>query len=923
MKLLPLLLIALACHGLAVTPAQAGVEIIPTHGRNLYRLAVAELDGQPAAKEIAGSTFDNRVCAFARDGRHLWDAPVGGFVFDLAAGDLDGDGRDEIVAAGADGIVTVFAADGRKLWTADLQAPVYQVAIARLDGKTPVVLAGGVSRQLTAFAADGRRLHRVELDGAVRLLRAGDFDGDGRDEVAVVPASGVRGYRAPATLSFFQDPSLTKLTEAGERGPLAAYRPVPATKNNNGTVADLDGDGSAELFYNSGAYTLKGGLRPVLSLPPKHMELSYDHHYTMQLLAAGDLTEQPGAETVVINGAQVRLCDATGRELGHAVAAFGFTDVVYLPGSPHGSVLLGSSPNGDDNFYRLTFAPGWEKSLEQLERRGLMAGIGATLQNLGATARRWQGEPMPGADGPCDIVVAHGLDQPAGGHLWNAAENPRPFDLWISEVREYEKLFPYSRLRFSTNFWPGENAPLLRPDGKPWGRDRRLAHDLTRAQIVDGAKYLEAARCPFWVQVGHGCDPHLEVATVAAMLEAAPTMLLGFIDAEAEQPDVMRYYLEHHLKPIMELCLQHKKRFILRNKNAWWAHWPADPKVRELIFNGRYRSVILPCVEDSNSRSPDLNLAARVGLWLDGQVDDWASRCSADWYGFNRLWEWEYPLTGHPALRYEVAQAMLGARVFMMLNGESERSTGRWTRTGTEGTATFLHLLGRGTITPPRREQLRAISPVALEVRQPSARFAAHGLNGHGLERWNLDGTDTQPWAFDRLDCYWGMAPLPPTDVSTYLWGRTRRDASHLPATTPNGFVALVPGGMTDPNGPWKTVWTTDGDSLSKDGRAYSLTAARTAMLADLAAAEKSLPFHVEGRVFHQVVALSPDHYIITLIDPGWVDPAERTVKLTTRLPGTWKLTDRLTGETLGPLATPLELRVPAGALRLLEARRE
>ena len=907
----------------AATGVRAGVEIIPTHGRNLYRLAVAELDGSSAAKEIAGSTYDNRVCAFTLDGRHLWDTPVGGFVFDLAAGDLDGDGRDEVVAAGADGLVTVFDGTGRKLWTADLQAPVYQVAIARLDGKTPVVLAGGVSRQLTAFAADGCRLTGVAVDGSVRLMRAGDFNGDGKDEVAVVAVSGARGYRAPQRMAFFQGPSLSRLTEAGERGPLAAYHPVPAAGNPNGTVADLDGDGAEELIYNSGAYTLRGGLRAFLTLPPRHMELSYDHHYTMQLLAAGDLTGQPGAETVVINGAQVRLCDATGRELGNAVAAFGFTDVVYVPGSPYGSVLLGSSPNGDDNFYQLTFAPGWEKSLEQLDRRGVMAGIGATLQDLGGAARQWQGEPMAGAAGPYDIVVAHGLDQPAGGHLWNGAEDPRPFDLWISEVREYERLFPYPRLRFSTNFWPGEDAPLLRPDGKPWGRDRRLAHDLTRAQIVAGAKYLEQARCPFWVQVGHGCDPHLEVATVAAMLDAAPTMLLGFIDAEAEKPDVMRYYLEHHIKPILELCLQHQKRFILRNKNAWWAHWPADPKVHELLFNGRYRSVILPSVEDSNSRSPDLNLAARVGLWLDGQVDDWASRCSADWYGFNRLWEWEYPLTGHPALRYNVAQAMLGARVFMMLNGESERSTGHWTRTGTEGTATFLHLLGRGAITPPRPEQLRAISPVALEVRQPSERFARHGLNGHGLERWNLDGTDAHPWAFDRLDCYWGMAPLPSTDVSTYLWGRTRRDPSHLPTTAPHGFVTVVPGGITQPDGPWKAVWTTDGDSLNKNGRAYSLTEARTALLADLADAEKRLPFHVDGRVFHQVVEQSPDRYIIALVDSGWLDPAERTVTLSTRLPGTWKLTDRLSGETLGPLAPSLEPRVPAGALRLLEARRE
>jgi hypothetical protein len=50
-------------------------------------------------------------------------------------------------------------------------------------------------------------------------------------------------------------------------------------------------------------------------------------------------------------------------------------------------------------------------------------------------------------------------------------------------------------------------------------------------------------------------------------------------------------------------------------------------------------------------------------------------------------------------------------------------SHGRWTRVGSEGTATFLHLLGKGVLTLPHREQLHAISPVALVMQPPSTRF--------------------------------------------------------------------------------------------------------------------------------------------------------------------------------------------------------
>ena len=885
---------------------RAGVEVIPTQGRNIYRLAAARMGTAPADVLVDGSTYDNRVCAFTAAGAHQWDAELGAFAFDLATGDLDGDGRDEIVVAGADGLVSVFDATGRKLWITDLQAPVYQVAVARLDGKNPVVLAGGISRQIVACAANGTRQAVAEVDGMVRVLRAGDFDGDGADEVGALV---IRGQAQD--IRFFKGPKLERMAAGIARGTHVGD-PLLSLRSANGVAGDLDGDGAAEFIFTPAINRLRDGAWQSTALPGRSTQTSYAAHYNMRLLAQGELTSSAGRELVLVEGPVVRLCDQKGRELGRATAPLGFTAVAYLPGSPRGSVILGSSPNGDDNLYRLTFEPGWEKSLARLERHGRMADIGATLRELGTAARQWRGEPMRGADGPFDVIVNH--------TLWSGW-NPKKFDTWIAEVRDYERDFPYPRLRFATAFWPGEDAPLLRPDGKPWGRDRRLAHDLTRAQIVAAARHFEQKGCAFWVQVGHGCDPHLEVATVAAMLKAAPTMLLGFIDSEAEQPEVLPYYLEHHIKPILELSLAHGKRFIIRNKNVWWAYWPADPRVRELIFNGRYRSVILPSVEDSNSRSPDLNLAARVGLWLDGQVDGWASRAGADWFSFNRAWEWEYPLTGHPTLRYYTAQAMLGARTFLLMNGERERTSDRWTPVGREGAATFLHLLGRGVITPPRREQLRAVSPVALEVRQPSLRFRDHGTNGHRQELWNRDGTDLRPWAFDRLDCYWGMAPLPPTDVSTYLWGRTRRDASHLLTSAPHGFVALVPGGVSRPDGPWKTVWTTDGDTLSKDGRSYPLMEARTALLADLADAEKLQPFQVEGRVFHQVVEESPGSYIVTLIDPGWVDPAERAVRLSTRLPGRWTVTDRLTGQTLGALDAPLELPVPAGALRVLEVR--
>lgn len=892
---------------LAAIAASARVEVIPTHGRNIYRLTIAHTNAGSNSDLIVGSTYDNRICAFSIDGRHLWDAPVGGFVFDLASGDLDGDGSDEIVAASADGGVTVLDLAGRKRWTADLHAPVYQVAIARLDGKTPVVLAGGISREVTAFSSDGTKLAAAGVDGFIRVMRAGDFDGDGADEIAALV---IRGNKQD--VQCFKGPQLGPMAAGLSLGTHVGD-PLLSLRSANGIAADLNQDGLAEFIFTPALCRLENGAWKSTALPDRFPQSSYSTHYTMRLFAQGDVHSSPGKELILIEGSTLRLLDSAAREIGGATAPIGFTAAAVLPGAPFGSVILGSSPNGDDSLYRLTFERGWEKSLELLGRQNEMKQIGVTLKNLGGIAREWKGPPLPGADGPFDVIVNH--------TIWNGW-NPRKFDNWIAEVRAYQKRFPYPRVRFATAFWPGENAPLLRPDGKPWSRDRRLAHDLTRAQIVAAAKTLEDAGCPFWVQVGHACSPHLEVATVAAMLDAAPEMLMGFISAEDSQPDQVPYYMEHFIRPILELCLRHGKRFIPRNKGVWWAEWPANPRVRDMIFNGRYRSVIVPAVEDSNSRSPDVNLAARVGLWLDGQVDNWASRCSADWYSFSRAWEWEYPMSGHPSLRYFVSQALMGAKVFMFLNGERDRRSTDWTITGIEGAGIFLDLLGRGAITPPRRDQVRAISPVALVMNVPSKRFVTHGGNYHQMQDWGVDATDSQPWAFDRLDAYWGMAPLPPTDVSTYLWGRTRRDATHLPITAPHGFVALIPGGKTDPHAPWKSIWSTDGDALEKDGHARSLDEARSEISAELAAGAAQLPFLVEGRVLHQDIELSPGRHLISLIDPGWIDRSDRNVRISAHLPGTWIATDRLTGKNLGPLDRIGPINVPAGAFRLIEVAR-
>ena len=133
----------------------------------------------------------------------------------------------------------------------------------------------------------------------------------------------------------------------------------------------------------------------------------------MRMVAAGDLTDAPGAEIVLLEGCEIRLLDSHGKVLGAATAPFGFTDVTYVPGLPRGHVLLGSSPNGDDNVYRLQFDAGWEEGLGVFESRGFMANVEENStswlrQSTDGTVNRWSERP------PYDVVIDH--------HMWSGPD---------------------------------------------------------------------------------------------------------------------------------------------------------------------------------------------------------------------------------------------------------------------------------------------------------------------------------------------------------------------------------------------------------------------------------------------------------------------------------------------------------------------
>lgn len=192
--------------------------------------------GLVAAGPVLAVAGDRGVSVLDADtGQELVVAP--GSYSGLALTDVDDDGFPDLVASGPDGGSLIAASGPQVLWTGDGQAPWPAVAgDLDADGRDELVVADA-SGQIYVHGTTGSRLLAV-LRAPVAPPALGDVDGDGRLEVVVVSAEAVQVLRANG------------LPQAGfpaaapaqyELGPLVAG-PV---------LADLDGDGRQEVVVGA------------------------------------------------------------------------------------------------------------------------------------------------------------------------------------------------------------------------------------------------------------------------------------------------------------------------------------------------------------------------------------------------------------------------------------------------------------------------------------------------------------------------------------------------------------------------------------------------------------------------------------------------------------------------------------------------
>jgi hypothetical protein len=246
-------------------------------GQALTPPAIGDLDGDPRL-ELALAAVGERITlhAFRSDGANLpgWPVDLGptgprGFIRSLAhpaLGDLDGDGRHELVAIDGDCLVHALDGDGSALpgWPRPFGPRPYDCNSPTLgdldgDGALEVVVGGreqvgestlGPSR-LAVWRADGTAFPGFPVEVPEAGFNLTGFHGFGPAAIADLDGDGLPELVADRTANW-ETPWAVDAFDA--RGRRVAGFPKPVSgggpwSSNIPAVADLDGDGDAELAW--------------------------------------------------------------------------------------------------------------------------------------------------------------------------------------------------------------------------------------------------------------------------------------------------------------------------------------------------------------------------------------------------------------------------------------------------------------------------------------------------------------------------------------------------------------------------------------------------------------------------------------------------------------------------------------------------
>jgi lambda-carrageenase len=890
------------CSSLLFLMGSYGADSFSTGGHTVYQLRMARIQPDENRVLVAAAYDGTVLCLTTEDNlgvNLIWKNQINqALPLDLDVEDLDGDGREEMLLASADGTLYVFDHNGELRWRFECEAPMIQVRALIGKSGRPTILAGGIDKRLYALSPDGDVLKSLEFDYPVRHIRSGDFLGDGHEYAAGITAKNDKGrfflqLYEPESLKPIWDKPLGLSTSNSTEGTdfyvsWLAYRVAVSSL----LPMDIDGDGCDEMlisdyfdkkgeihaFNAEGRKVLSSSLAPIRNLP-----------YRMNLLTRIDMPDVEEQRILGLYGNQIILYRLDGT-IEHVVDG-PYSHACTEFDSESNTLFLGSSISGGDGIYALHLdQPGWQEDFENLEPVGRITQVEQNMATLAAQVEQFVRPAYQSAPQPTTVVTGSSAKEISNDFLSSHKYENVHFVQFNLFTEDYDRDFLAA----------------------PWDAQRESRHpyNFTAEEIIDFALEREERQEPFALWAGHGNDPfYMRLTTIEGILDAAPTMCKALVFPEMERTDeAMEYAVRTHLIPIAELCRRHgTARVVLRNKNIFWNGSCYLELWREILLGGEYHDVFVPSMEETNGRTQAISLSGRMGLWLNGDFDHLSARAVTDNANFSRFWEWGAQQNLSHLMRSLALRTSLGADICLVNIYQGDA----------RDLATFYQMLDKGVIAPPERDELLSVADLCLGMKSPSQRFLEHGKNGHGISLFDVR---EEPMVFDRMDCYWGGAPTDPSDFSNYAMGSKNRMLNFLP-TNPYGLIASVPEETElSGSGRFREMLITDGEFFyDEQGRPVTAREYKETALEALHESAARLPIRVEGDVAWTVSRIAPSHVRVTLIDSGYLSPADRDARIVLQHVQGTACRDILSGQSIPIIDGTISLTIPAGILRIVD----
>ncbi|NOZ23027.1 MAG: hypothetical protein GXP25_18290 [Planctomycetes bacterium] len=880
----------------AVPPPSSGRKIArPIAGMHVKRiktsgpvwtLMVSDLDGNGDEELILGG-LDGTVTAAQKDGKVLWRTNVGGLPFAMDSGDVNGDGRREVVVCSldVDGSVHVIDFEGKTMWSFALPDTFFTaVAVADLknDGKAEIVLASG--NRVLVVDADANPLWQKDFGGPrIGSIAVGDIVGDAQKEIVI----GFRAQWMRAAALSADGNVLWTFSPAKLKG---------AMELNSIRIGDINSDGRQEIVFGAdpqAVLAVDGNGNLLWHKEKIGARKRRDRPYfgAMLVEVADFWPDLAGLETMVLGIRDLRMLDRDGNEIwksDSSILLLG-SSLVRSPTGGSPDMFIPSSGTRDSAVYRLRLKAGEENRLADYP---LEDPIGENLDELRSSLLA--GAPLAGY--PRAI-------RPEKFHvIVSVRSDPKA----ILATHDFLKKRESEHLEFVLMMWMKELPVELSRSGV-----------ISQEQIVSVAKLCEKNNVPFFFFVDHGAQPWITLETAEKVLAAAPNACRGFYLAE----NIYMYPSKTWDKfmgwtlGLLDLCAERGKKVVFKEVYDCWAFLPSDPQVFEKLFQPKYRSVIVPMFATNNAHAPDQTIAGMIGLQRSGCVDSWGIS-TQNW---NWNWDFQTPLDytnicpPDVIFRMDLCAALLGGTYFHIEGGQVflDRNI-KLTDEAKRHRDLFHEVLRKNVILPIRPERIVSISKAAL-VRTYNPAIAQQPKCGAPKNRHG-------PLQSGLLGIRYTLQTVEDDYFPSYAYG-VKRYIEGLFPRLPYGLVPILPARALEraPVRPDPAIQT-DGDNVLIEGKTLTAFDAKPKIIEMLKAAQSALPFTAEG-CFLSAHDLG-EEYRVYLVDPGYLTPSDTTVRLKIHLPAKKvSLKDLITSEEVRCENGEAKLTIPAGTFRAVSVR--